>query len=819
MLQPVQPPEVPQIVQFVNYEDSSSVGKSLHEELFSLKTRNIPTEVKPAPIPPESLVLESSLWKTGTQSSVSIAQRQKQQEQGKQLSSESSQETKVSPPTIDKEGRRQEQQLRSNNSQGNLNPPTFIDHSAINLGPGLSISYPEQKEAPVTIVKRLLVQERGGELREFDFSVPSSSTPYRLSQDSQQPQPPQGQESNETPVNIPIEAGSVIELSADRQDYDSKRQVITAEGNVILRFKDALLDADRLQVNLPNRIIVAEGNVALTRQGQVLRGERFEYYFVSDSGLILNASGELQNQSTTQATGAPSSDRLVREQQLQGVTSQGGYSFVVGASFGSQDDQSSLPSIRSPEGEGTINRFRYQAERVEFEGAEAVATNVRITNDPFSPPELELRANSARFRRISPEVDEVVASKPRLVFDQGFSLPILRNRVLIDRRERQPALFNLGFDNDERGGLFVERTFGVINTPKLELNITPQYFVQRAIIGDDDNEGGGIINPSAFGGKAQLQAIFNPRTNLAGRANLTSLDPDELEDELRASLRLRHIIGNRLPHTLNLEYSYRDRLFNGSLGFQTVQSSIGTVITSSPTPLGKTGINLTYQAGVQNINASTDRIELLELDRDNDRISLTRYQASASLNRGFLIWSGKALPATPTQGLRYTPIPLLPNLILTTSLTGVASAYSNGDNQQSLSGTIRLTGQVGHFSRPFLDYTGFNLSYTQVTRGSESPFRFDRIADRSILSGGITQQIYGPFRMGFQTAFNLDSGEEISTDYFIEYSRRTYNILVRYNPVQDRGSIGFIINDFNWRGNPGLFDGSGVRPVVQGVTR
>ncbi|NEO99521.1 MAG: DUF3769 domain-containing protein [Symploca sp. SIO2E9] len=818
MLQPVQPPEVPQIVQFVNPEDRASEDKFLPEALFSLKTRNVATQEKPVPNPPENLVLESSLSKIETQSYVSLDSSQQQQEQGKQVSSKSSPEIKVSPPTREGEGRRQEEQLRSNNLQGDLTPSTVVDHSAVNLGPALSINDPQQKEVPVTIVKRLLVQERGGEVREFEFSVPSSDTPYPSAQGNQQSQSPQGQDSNNRETNIPIEAGSVIELSADRQEYDAQRQIITAEGNVILRFQDALLDADRLQVNLPNRIIVAEGNVALTRRGQVLRGERFEYYFVSDSGLILNASGELQTESRTQATAGPSSDRLVREQPLQGVTSLGGYSFEVGASFASEDDQSTLPSIQSPETEGTLNRFRYQAERIEFEGAEAVATNVRITNDPFSPPELELRANSARFRRISPEVDEVVASKPRLVFDQGFSLPILRNRVIIDRRQRQPALFNLGFDNDERGGLFVERTFGVINTPKLELSITPQYFVQRAIFGDDDNEGG-IVNPSAFGGKAQLEATFNPRTNLVGRANLTSLEPDDFDDELRASLRLRHVIGNRLPHTLNLEYSYRDRLFNGSLGFQTVQSSIGSVITSSPTPLGKTGISLRYQAGVQNINARTDRDELLEVDRDNDRISLTRYQASASLNRGFLLWRGKTLPATPTEGLRYTSRPILPNLRLSTSLTGVASAYSNGDNQQSLSGTIRLTGQLGHFSRPFLDYTGFNLSYTQVTRGSESPFRFDRIADRSILSGGITQQVYGPFRMGFQTAFNLDSGEEISTDYFIEYSRRTYNILLRYNPVQDRGSIGFRINDFNWRGNPGLFDGSGVRPVVQGVTR
>jgi hypothetical protein len=96
---------------------------------------------------------------------------------------------------------------------------------------------------------------------------------------------------------------------------------------------------------------------------------------------------------------------------------------------------------------------------------------------------------------------------------------------------------------------------------------------------------------------------------------------------------------------------------------------------------------------------------------------------------------------------------------------------------------------------------------------------FDRIADRSILSGGILQQIYGPFRFGFQTSFNLETGREISTDYILEYSRRTYNIELRYNPVLQLGSISFRINDFNWTGNPGTFDGSEVRPVVEGVTR
>jgi hypothetical protein len=233
-------------------------------------------------------------------------------------------------------------------------------------------------------------------------------------------------------------------------------------------------------------------------------------------------------------------------------------------------------------------------------------------------------------------------------------------------------------------------------------------------------------------------------------------------------------------------------------------------------PLGNTGINLTYQAGAQYINADTDRLDLLEPNRTNNRISLGRYQGSVSLGKGFLLWQGQALPPTPTEGLRYTPTPVVPYLSVNTSVTGVASAYSNGDTQQSLSGTIGLVGQLGHFSRPYLDYTGFNIGYTQVALGNKSPFLFDRVADTKVLSAGITQQVYGPFRVGFQTYINLDTGKEISTDYLLEYSRRTYNILLRFNPVQQLGSISLRINDFNWTGNPQPFDGSNV---IQGVTR
>ncbi|MCU0547676.1 MAG: DUF3769 domain-containing protein, partial [Oscillatoriaceae cyanobacterium Prado104] len=228
------------------------------------------------------------------------------------------------------------------------------------------------------------------------------------------------------------------------------------------------------------------------------------------------------------------------------------------------------------------------------------------------------------------------------------------------------------------------------------------------------------------------------------------------------------------------------------------------------------GINLSYQTGYQFINADTDRPDLLDPIRENNRIDLGRFQASAALSRGFNLWQGRGLPRTPTQGLRYTRTPVVPFLQLALGVRGVTSYYSSGDRQNSIAGSVGIQGQFGHFSRPYLDYTGFNVTYTQVARDGLSPFLFDRLVDLRVLSFGLVQQIYGGFRVGFQTAVNLESGETISTNYTLEYSRRSYAIILRFNPERQVGSLTFRISDFNWNGTPEPFSGD-VRTVEGGV--
>ena len=199
--------------------------------------------------------------------------------------------------------------------------------------------------------------------------------------------------------------------------------------------------------------------------------------------------------------------------------------------------------------------------------------------------------------------------------------------------------------------MYVERSFEPINTDQKRWTITPQFYVQRAF-----KDSGNVA--SLFGVKTKLNAVFSPKTILEGTGELTSFDFDQVENSLRGSLRLRQILGNVNPYTLSLESSYRDRLYNGSLGYQTVQSSIGGIITSPIIPLGKSGINLSYQGGAQYIDANTDRQDLLSPVRKNERISLSRLQGSVALSGGINLWQGKPLAATATEGLKYTPNPV-----------------------------------------------------------------------------------------------------------------------------------------------------------------
>ena len=613
------------------------------------------------------------------------------------------------------------------------------------------------------------------------------------------------------PTNRPP---SPLDLTADYQEFEPLTQILTARGNVVLRLSNGILSADRLWANLANRYVVVEGTVIFTRGEQTVEAEQGEYNLIQGQGSLFQARGSLflpgvaTDFGDIGADGVRTTPGVLETDPISNVRGTGNITFGTGV----QANQEELPT---PDAGGFVRRIRFEAEQLDFDAEGWYAQEIRLTNDPFSPPELEFRGDSARLTRLNEFQDELFVENARIVFDQGFAVPLFRNTLLLDRGgpdNANPLFVTVGFDGEDRDGLFVERSFRVATTGQWEFFLTPQFLAQRFVNSEDD----GFL--SNFGLEADLRGALGPTTTVDANASFAGLDLDNLDDRLRSSVRVQQALGS---HSLNLEYSYRDRLFNGSLGFQDVQSSLGLVLISPRIVLGNTGIGLTYQTSAQYITSDTDRPELLDPPATEDLVSLGRFQASVALSRGFLLWRGEPLPATRDEGLRFTSVPRTPNVQLVVGGRGTYTYYTSNDTQESLSASVGISGELGHFSRDFLDSTVFNLTYQRSFTGEEgnSPFLFDRDVDQNVLSGGLIQQIYGPFRLGVQTSINLDTGEVINTDYLLEYNRRTYGIFLRFNPTQSAGFLGFRLNEFDWSGRAPRFGGADIRPVEGGVVR
>ncbi|NJK35788.1 MAG: DUF3769 domain-containing protein [Oscillatoriales cyanobacterium SM2_2_1] len=578
----------------------------------------------------------------------------------------------------------------------------------------------------------------------------------------------------ELPPLPAVEESEKVTITGDRQTYDTRTQVFTVVGNVTVRFRGSQLQSDQVTLNLATQETIAEGNVFFVRGDQQLRGDRLTYNYRTVKGMVTQARGSL-NLGTLNRTEAS---------RLPADTAP---SSLVVSVLGSQGNT------------GEVRRLGFTADTLTLDGEVWTATNLRVTNDPFSPPELELVTARATLKPVAPGQDRLEAESPTLVFDRQFSLPVPVNSILIDRFQRQvPTL--LGFDRADRGGLFYQQSFDVVTEPSLSFQLSPQLLLQRAFEGQR-----GSLNFDVIGLVATLDGNFGDRQNLSVRANLSGLDFSRLDSQLRFNASYQLPIGDL---DLVTQYAFRDRIFNGSLGFQDVNNSISATLLSPSRALGDTGIFLNFQAGVQLINAERGDLTPSTLG------TLGRVQGAAVLSRGFLLLRGEPLAPERDTGLKYSPQPITPGLEAYVSLSGAYSYYTNGANQGAIAGTVGLVGTIGNFARDALDFTSFNIAYTQTLVSGLSPFFIDRIADTQTLTASLLQQIYGPVRFGIQQSWNLTTGQLFDSVYTLQYDRRTYAVIVRYNPNQGIGELLFRLSDFNWTGTP-----SPVTRVQGGVER
>jgi lipopolysaccharide export system protein LptA len=581
---------------------------------------------------------------------------------------------------------------------------------------------------------------------------------------------------NDPPLPVPpVPVGEPLNVTSDRQEFDINTQTFTAIGNVRVSYAQGELRADRVSVNLLTQDTQAQGNVLFQRGNQIVRGDRLEYNYAKQTGTLTQASGAIDLATLTD----PNPRRLPADTASGSV----------------------FLSAIAREAQGGVRRIGFTAEKLILqEGNRWVAENLRITNDPFSPPELELITSRATLSPISPTQSQLDLEAPTLAFDRVFFLPVPINSVTLDQFQR-PFSTLVAFDRQDRGGAYVQQSFDVVKNVDFNLRIAPQLLLQRAF-----ERTGGLFDRDLLGLVVEAQGSLGDGQFITARGSLSSFDFSQLDKNLRFNLRYSRNVFD--DHRLDVSYAYRDRLFSGSAGFEDVTNLAGATITSPNRLLGDTGINLNYQLSLQIVNAI--RADL----QPNTVGTLGRLQSAVALGRTITLAQGEPLPAEKDAGLRYVPQPIVPSLSAFVGVSGVSALYTNGANQNVLSGTVGLSTVLGNFSRDFLDYTALSVSYTQSFVAGLSPFRFDRVNDQRVITAEILQQIYGPLRFGVSQSWNVDTGNLFDATYSLQYDRRTYGIAIRYNPNQGIGELVLRISDLNW-----TQPHSEITPVQGGIER
>ena len=460
---------------------------------------------------------------------------------------------------------------------------------------------------------------------------------------------------------------------------------------------------------------------------------------------------------------------------------------------------------------GTISRWRVQARQMAFTPTRITADRMAFSNDPFTPAQSWMDSENVVATLLPNGDTEIRTDRNRLVLDERLPIPITR-RTVIKKQQDVDNRWVLGADKEDRNGRFIGYNIPVRVGETGFLRIQPQFLTQRAINGDTDSyplpgqsaNAAGVTQPTKAGDLFGLQAVLRKQVlgfNSDATLEMSTFNPDNIANGTRSWGDFNRAV--KLPllgeSKWRLFGAYRYRTWNGTLGEQDVYSAYGTSVEQTgllPT-WGKLSGNYLWRTGVGNFQGNDFTT--------NNLADSWRFSGIGSANLNYPLWIGKPAALTASAAYANTAQPVVPGLWLRANVLGTFAYYGNGVNQN----TIGLTGgpslTLGHFVKPFFDYTELTLTGGGTLRQGGSPFSFDRAVDLGTIGIGLTQQIAGPLVFSGGIGYNVDPNSpnygEITNSYLeFRWQRRSYEIGVFYSPYDGLGGLRVKLNDFNFGG-------------------
>ena len=471
---------------------------------------------------------------------------------------------------------------------------------------------------------------------------------------------------------------------------------------------------------------------------------------------------------------------------------------------------------------GKLNRLRFQASNLAIRGNRWSAREVAFTNDPFTPAQSWTIGYQVEAQFEGDGITRIRARRTRILLSNRLTLPGINSAVI-----GEDALqLTIDTDKRDRDGIYLGYNLPTLRIgEKGKLNLQPQFMLQRSIQGRTESytaPGKSLAGPRVnqdlragdlFGLTGVLDLPID-RFRLQADTSLSTLSPDNLAAGTRSIVRLGTPLGlaGHSSSQGQLFGSYRERIYNGSLGLQTVVYSYGGQLEGSlrfnPDPADPGNdqrrtpyfgpVELDWRAVAGNYQASLFATDQLDTQ--------WRGRLNAGLSSSLRLWQASLDPErTELSALRYAAEPVRPGLALNFGLASSLARYEEGARQNTLTlfGGPAIT--LGRFRRPWFDYSQLAVLVGGTLRDGRSPFGFDRAVDLGTLSFRAAQQLYGPLVLEAGATVNIDTNSRFYGDVSYSYLelkllQRSYELGVYYSPYDKIGGIRIRLNDFSFRG-------------------
>ena len=581
---------------------------------------------------------------------------------------------------------------------------------------------------------------------------------------------------------------SVNELLIESKVQSEKNNILIAEGEVIVIFKDNILKADRLVYNKKNKLAKAEGNVQLKINNQIFQADRVEYDFIENKGIFKNVKGLINSESIISDFDF-SSDNIYKNLS------------------------SSINRIIKDKVVFTpykVINWIFTADYLKVDQDIWSSKKAYLTNDLLETNQIKLQFNELKIYPVKEQL-RFKSKINNLIFKDKITIPFWLGDRAIFKNSENPFAFqnkwNIGYDKLNKDGFFLGRKLNSIRIKKdLFLNIEPQFLVQRTLKGKTESfaQKNYSLNSPRVDRNISLSDYFAINSSVEGKIQkwdlkitkeLNSFDLDKFANAFRTRAELSKEI-NLFETTFikKIFGAYRERIWNGSIGESEIYNAYGWQLDQAKSwKNGSVEKNQIITFGLGKYKAE----ELTSSDFAESYKGSVSYQ----LNLRLPIYEKRIDSEYIDKSFEYIPKPIKEGVLLNSKISVNYNLYKDGNSQKYLGFGLGPEIVMGNFKKDFFDYTRLSVLPFYKFQSGKSIFKFDQVAENFTIDFNLDQHLLGSWLIETQGTLNLDKdsddyGEFIYSRIALNFKKRSYSFGIFYQPHDQAGGINFILNGF-----------------------